>query len=192
MKRRLKIAVSLLEVLFALSILSLALFGTITALATSSQVADATRDTVDVSELLQDRIERLRAVGPVNVAMTLGQPVAVIAGFPVAPGGTEADFTFTTGGLKDARVVTEILDEATASTLLQRDIDGDGNFGENPDDLYDLDGDGIVGEVGAASDNTQYRIVPVRVTITYRAEALAGGIETRRLASYIYPISFGS
>jgi len=172
---------SLLEVMISMAILVVALFALLFALTSSSATRRQARVSSAVGQLILDRMEYCKSVGSLDLVTELSAAVASgeVGDFTVT--GTQEDFTITgtSAGqptqLRSARVVTDILDEATASLEMAVDLDGDGDLSDiDPDDQYDLDGDLIKNESGFAADSASagsfledYDVFPVRITVTW-------------------------
>jgi type II secretory pathway pseudopilin PulG len=180
---------TIIEVFIACVILAMAIVGTLMALGVGGSLRQTSRETMTVSQMLTERAERFRGIGFSTVPTTLSATVTTVAGYAVASGGTEGDFTFSEGPLSGARVQTVILDEASMATAFA-DRDGDGTAGESPDDQFDLDNDGTAGETGltsagGGSDVSDYQVMPITVTVTWRT-ASNGAQQTRSTTAVLY------
>ena len=173
---------SLIEVMIAVMVLSVALFGTLASLGLGSQVRETSKETEIATSVIQEQIESHRGALFGNVV------TAIYA---------DSDFSDEIADPLFANQVVsatiEILDEAEASTAFPMDVDKDGDI--DAADVYDLDRDGTPGEVqafipgdtGAARTEHQgYRIVPLRFTMSWR-NTRGGAIRTLQMDTFIYP-----
>lgn len=174
MKRRTR-GFTLLEVMIAVLVLVLAIFGVLAAINTSAISRQLSVDTERAAHIMQTELEKWRGF-PTNIAAQ-GIWTAVDSGgnanTPEASFSIGKDETGKPLLAKGVGVV-RLLSEAEAETA----------FGLGAGTL-DLDGDGTNGEDDANSDRTQYQVVPLRITLTWTS--ISAGPRTAQTETILYP-----
>jgi type II secretory pathway component PulJ len=170
-------AFTMIELLVAMSILTVAIFATLAALAESAQLRQGSAETETATQRIQARLAELRSTSLDMTDLASAEGAFSVVG--------EAR-------LKNLAGLVEVLTEADASATFRCDLDKNGVIDGN--DLYDLDNDGIPGE-GVASDpadtttgskkDAYTRLVPVRVSLTW--ESITGSPRRLSVESFIYP-----
>ncbi len=165
---------SLIELVVATAVLTVALLGVLAAVAAAGRARQVTGETEAATRALQDLSEALRALGP---AAAVDAAQAAPGWRPldpadVAPGGPFAGLPTTT----ERRV--EVLDEAAATAAL--------GLAAAP---LDLDRDGTPGEEGADSAVADYRIAPLRLSVRWPQPG--GGARQLDTLTVLYPREAG-
>jgi len=164
-------AFSMLEVMFAVAILTVAIFGVLAAVGANAQLRETTRASDAAAKFLRDRMELYRST-EIDDVVALAQSETSWTGVPAA--NTRADGAYA-GLPPTAQYRVVLLSEAEASAA----------FGHASTPL-DLDHDETPGEDGTESDPAAYRIVPLRFAIRWPKGA-SGGWSTLETSTFIYP-----
>ena len=164
-------AFSMLEVLFSVAILSVAIFGVLAAVGANAQLRETTRASEAAAQFLRDHVDHYRSTGFDGV-VPLAQSEDSWTNVPAA--SLRADGVYA-GLPPGAQYRVELLSEAEASAT----------FGHAATPL-DLDHDGTAGEDASESTPADYRIIPLRVTVRW-SKGARGGTSTLVSSTFIYP-----
>lgn len=177
---------SIVEVMVCLGLLAIGLFATLAVSLSSSQLQQTSRGTAKATALLNDLLERYRAVGANSLVIRLAAefPNDRVGNYTVNDTDTEGSFTITgtvngeASELVGATVTATILTEQQTHTLMPVDLTGDG-----VPDVQDLDGNGDPNN----SDFNGYVIMPLRVVVTYPTRTSAGHTVSISACTVVYP-----
>jgi type II secretory pathway pseudopilin PulG len=156
---------TILEVMIAMFVLVLAILAVLAAVASSSILRESSGEQESGTQILSQTLEMYRSL-PLDEATAHAQSME--AGGPTAIPATMAG--------------VEHLKDATLSTFLLGEAETEREFGLT--DL-DLDHDGVPSEVDADSEADDYRIVPIKLVLTWTTR----GESTRTLVArtMLYP-----
>ena len=179
---RSKDAFSLIEVMVAIMVLSVALFGTMSALGLGSQLRETSHETELATRAIQDQIELYRGMAsPLNVVDNIRSGVAPTGGADFNNTVRIPQLTFQNSVVA---ATVAVLNEAQASAAFPSDVDKDGDI--DAADQYDLDRDGTPGEVVSTLVEQQgYQIVALRLILSWRT--VNGDTRTMTVETMIYP-----
>lgn len=177
---------SIVEIMVCMGLLAVGLLATLAASLSSSQLQQTSRGTKKATMLMNDLLERYRAVGANSLVARLAMefPNDRVGNYTVNDTDTEASFTITgtVGGEASELVGTTasvtVLTEQQTNTFMPVDLS---DPADGVPDVQDLDGNGDPD----ASDFAAYSIIPLRIVLTYPT----GGGQTATITActVVYP-----
>ena len=199
----------MVELAVSIFVLTLAILGTLAAIASSANLRQTSRETEVITQLLQHKLEEYRALGNRQAAIARAIADGTPATFSLVMDldGNGVIESPNSSGQDEAIVQpSDLLPRATGRVFVLDEAEASAAFvTSNAAALpYDLDGDAAAGEVGlnadagipagwtaGACDIDDYSIIPLRFVITW-PNTSGGGRDTRTMDAFTLLRSAGA
>lgn len=175
MSRRRRRAFTLIEVLVALSLLSLAIFGLMAAFGNSAALRSTSRQSEFIQRQARAYINGLRSQATVNLVRTA-----------ITSDPTWIDTGEQTEGTTSGNVALQVgVDVISSNVRIMTEAECAAAYSGHS---FDLDRDGTHNEAGAASDVNAYStVIPIEMTVTWRDPQNPTQTRSLTLRTLIYP-----